>query len=239
MLITSRTSRLLATSALLLAAPALAACSTELATDKIYTPAVGDNARSESVDVLNAVVVANEGKPGEGTVVVTLVNNEVEQPGDAAGSADDELTGLVVKGGEAEFGKPVTITAGRSVLLADPAGLPEGTNPSFPIRITGDFTLGEHVELTFQFANSGDVKVSAPVVHNVEGSQFQCQNGPVDPAPAQAGEAVHEGGHAEGHHAEPEDAKGAAPECDFVAAEGEDTPVEGEVTEETEHEAGH
>lgn len=240
MLITTRTSRLLAASALLLAAPALAGCSTERPTDKIYTPAVGANDRSERVDVLNAVVVSNEGKPGEGTLVVTLVNNEVV-PAASGENLDDKLTGVLVKGGEADFGKPVTIGAGRLVVLATPSeAIP---TPAQPIPVTGDFDLGDYVTITFQFANSGDVKVEAPVVQNVQGYQFECQNGDTDEAPAQIGPDSHGEGHGEEHGTEHGEEHAAEGPCPVVGA-GDDVVELSEGTEDhaeelSSDEAGH
>jgi hypothetical protein len=188
MLISNRTSRLLGIGALLLAAPTLASCTTN-ATDKIYTPAAGTNERSSSVDVLNAVIVANEGHPGEGTLVVTLANNEVVPAGSTA-DADDKLVAV----GGAVTGAlkaPVTVPAGGLVVIAAKTAAITQAVPG--IVVTGDFELGDIVEVTFDFANASDVKLKVPVVENVAGSQFADQNGPADPAVAQHGEAVSEG----------------------------------------------
>lgn len=195
MLISNRTSRLLGASALLLAAPALASCTTHT-TDSIYTPAVGTNERGSSVDVLNAVIVANAGQPGKGTLVVTLVNNEVEQAGSDEDLAD-ELVG--VSGDVTGTVKAVEIPAGAHVVLATATDEIPQAVPG--IKVTGDFDLGDFVDVEFDFANAEDVTLEVPVVENVEGSQFEGQNGQADEAPAQKGPELH-GGHGGGHEAE-------------------------------------
>lgn len=198
MLISNRTSRLIGAGALLLAAPTLAACTTH-ATDAIYTAAPGTNDRDSRVDVLNAVIVANEGKAGAGTLVVTLVNNEVEQ----AGSNEDLTDKLVgVSGDVTGTVKPVNLPAGKSVVLATatdeiPAAVPA-------IKVTGNFELGDFIDVTFDFENADDVTLEVPVVENVEGSQFGGQNGQADEAPAQKGPELHGGSHGGGHGAEAE-----------------------------------
>ncbi len=192
MLISNRTTRLLGAGALLLAASALSAC-TEHATDHIYTPAAGTNDRDSRVDVLNAVIVANEDQPGTGTLVVTFVNNEVEPAGSTT-DLTDELVG--VSGDVKGEVTPVELPAGDHVVLAT-------TNHDIPvaspgIAVTGQFKLGDFVDVEFDFKNADDVTLRVPVVHNVEGSQFEGQNGEPDDAPAQHGEEAHEG--AEGAH---------------------------------------
>jgi hypothetical protein len=211
MLISNRTSRLLGAGALVLAASTLSAC-TEHATDHIYTPAAGTNDRDSRVDVLNAVIVANEASPGKGTLVVTFVNNEVEQVG-----SDKDLTdSLVGVSGDVTgtVAKPVALPAGDHVVLATATAAIPAAVPA--IGVVGNFELGDFVDVEFDFKNADSVTLSVPVVENVAGSQFAGQNGEADPAPAQKGPEVHEGGHG----AEPatEDEHGEEP-----AAEGEHT----------------
>jgi hypothetical protein len=188
MLISNRTSRLLGIGALLLAAPTLASCTTH-PTDEIYTPAAGTNDRGSRVDVLNAVIVANEGHPGEGTLVVTLVNNEVVPVGSTT-NEDDKLVAISgdVKGA---VKSSVTIPASGLVVLAAKSAAITQAAPG--IVVTGDFELGDLVKVEFDFANASSVKLDVPVVENVAGSQFADQNGPADPAVAQHGEDVAEG----------------------------------------------
>ena len=187
MLISNRTARLLGAGALLLAAPALASC-TEQATDHIYTPAAGTNHRDASIDVLNAVIVANDDEPGKGTLVVTLVNNEVEPVGSTK-DVTDELVGVSgdVTG---TVKKPVELPSGDHVTLAtSTADIPAGVGG---IPVTGDFELGDVVDVEFDFANAGTVTFGVPVVHNIEGGQFAGQNGAPDPAVPMHGETVEE-----------------------------------------------
>lgn len=201
MLISNRTSRLLGASALLLAAPALASCTTHT-TDTIYTPAVGTNDRDSAVDVLHAVIVANADQPGKGTLVVTFVNNEVEQAG-----SDEDLTDKLVgvSGDVTGTVKAVELPAGKHVVLATATDEIPTAVPA--VKVTGDFELGDFVEVVFDFENAEDVTLDVPVVENVEGSQFAGQNGEADEAPAQKGPELHGGAHGGGSeesHEEPE-----------------------------------
>jgi hypothetical protein len=185
MLISNRTARLLGAGALLLAAPAFVSCTAQ-ATDHIYTPAAGTNDRDASVDVLDAVIVANDGQPGKGTLVVTLVNNEVNEPG----STKDLTDQLVAVSGDVTgtVKKPVDIPAGDHVTLAtSTTDIPSGLGG---IPVTGSFKLGDVVDVTFDFANAGSVTFGVPVVHNVEGGQWAGQNGTPDPAVPMHGETV-------------------------------------------------
>jgi len=174
MLISHRTTRLLCAGALVLAAPMLASCSKEKATDKIYTPANAANDRSERIDVLNAKIVSTS--EGSGTLVVSLVNNDSYAPG-AATDAADELVGV---GGEvtAKLAKPVVVPAGGIAVLAKPAA--EG------IKVTGDFEAGHFVTVTFTFKNANDVTVEVPVVVNA--GEVAGQDGP---APEESAESSH------------------------------------------------
>lgn len=185
MLISNRTSRLLGAGALVLAASALSAC-TEHATDHIYTPAAGTNDRDSRVDVLNAVIVANDGQPGKGTLVVTFVNNEVDQPGSTK-DVTDSFVG--VSGDVAGEVTPVPLPAGDHVVLATTTATIPTAAPG--VAVTGQFNLGDFVDVEFDFKNADDVTLRVPVVHNVTGSQFAGQNGEPDEAPAQHGAEVH------------------------------------------------
>lgn len=191
MLISNRTSRLLGIGALLLAAPTLASC-TKHVTDEIYTPAAGVNGRDSRVDVLNAVIVSNEDHPGEGTLVVTFVNNEVVAAGSTA-NKDDKL--VAVGGNVTGTVKPVvTIPAGGLVVLAAKTAAISNSVPG--IRVTGDFNLGDEVLVDFDFANAESVELKVPVVHNIAGGSFADQNGPADPAVTNAETGA---GQSEGH----------------------------------------
>jgi hypothetical protein len=139
------------------------------------------------------VIVANEAHPGEGTLVVTLVNNQVVAVGSTA-SEDDELVGV----GGAVTGKvtsAVTIPSGEFVVLAAKTAAITEAVPG--IIVSGDFELGDEVEVEFDFANAKSVTLKVPVVENIAGSQFADQNGPADPA-VEPGDAE-EHGTSEGH----------------------------------------
>ena len=167
MLISHRMTRLLCAGALVLAAPTLASCSKEKATDKIYTPANAANNRDGRIDVLNAAIVSTEA--GSGTFVVTLVNNDTNEPGGGKDYAD-QLVGLA---GDvtAKLGKPVDVPAGGIAVLATPSG--EG------IEVTGDFEAGQFVTVTLTFKNADAATLQVPVVENA--GAFAGQDGPAPP----------------------------------------------------------
>lgn len=190
MLISNRTSRLLGAGALVLAASSLAACSTEMATDKIYTPAAGVNSRDARVDVLNALIVATD--ENKGTLITTLVNNEINGTDPGADNADqlERVEGDVT----ATLAEPVRIDAGSKTVLATRNEHILDAEPGIPV--TGEFALGDYVTVVFRFTNAGRVEMQVPVVANVEGSPFSGQDGEPHPAPepADAGNES-EGGH--------------------------------------------
>jgi len=174
MLISHRMTRLLCAGALVLAAPVLASCSKEKATDKIYTPANAANNRDGRIDVLNAVIVSTTA--GTGTFVASLVNNDTNAPG-ADQDAADQLVGLA---GEvtAKVAKPVNVPAGGIAVMAAPSG--EG------IKVTGEFEAGQFVEVTLTFKNADAVTLEVPVVEN--SGDFAGQDGP---APAEDDSTEH------------------------------------------------
>jgi len=135
--------------ALVLAVPALAACSTNFGapTDQVYIPARGVNDRSGDVDVLNVVVVSDT--EGTGTVVATLVNNKGDE---------DTLTGVTVAGSEAEIAD-----------ARESAALPVGGHNNLGTlgAVTAsspDIEEGRFVEVVFTFQRAGAITVEAPVV---------------------------------------------------------------------------
>lgn len=142
--------RLRLAAAAALTVPALASCAfSEAATDQIYTPAEGVNARDGQVDVLNILVVAPE--DGAGTLVAGLVNNDqavedtlvsVRGVNDAAG------VGATVDG-------TVTIPAAGITQLADTGSV---------TLSGGDLVPGRYVELELAFANAEPVTVTVPVL---------------------------------------------------------------------------
>ena len=173
MVISNRTVRLLGAGALVLSAPALAACSTEMPTDKVYNQAVGTNERhASSVDVLNAMIVSTSG--GSGTFITTLVNNDNKARGEDDSAA--RLTGLSIEVDdtstedegdtvvvEAKVPKGLTIAPGENLVLA--------SGGAGGIKVSGDFpddTLeaGNFVEVTLTFDGAEPVTLEVPVVTN-------------------------------------------------------------------------
>lgn len=145
----------LASAALVLTAPVLTSCSVNFGaqTDQVYTPGVGVNDRSGSVDVLGAVVVS--GSAGSGTVVATLVNNDQDQ--------GDTLTGVAGAGRDSSLtvtpGGPTDIPTDGLLNLAD-----EGR-----IFVRGErVASGNFVSLTFSFQRGESVTVDAPVVDAID-----------------------------------------------------------------------
>jgi hypothetical protein len=135
-----------------LATPALVSCGFDAPTDQVYTPAVGVNDRSGTVDVLNAMVVS--GDDGSGTLVAALVNND--QADDDAltgvgGAGQDQAANVTLPGGQ------VDVPAGGLVQLAD-----EGNVTVEAERVTP----GNFVELQFTFERGETITVKAPVVAN-------------------------------------------------------------------------
>lgn len=135
--------------ALVLAVPALAACSTNFGapTDQDYIAARGVNDRSGDVDVLNVVVVSDT--DGAGTVVASLVNNTGDE---------DTLTGVTVAGSEA------TITDARENAEIPAGGIVNLGSTGAVTASSSDIEGGRFVEVVFTFQRAGAITVEAPVV---------------------------------------------------------------------------
>jgi hypothetical protein len=122
-------------------------------TDQVYNPGVGVNNQDSSVDVLNAVIVS--GSDGSGTLVATLVNNDLKN--------DDKLTGISAGGNDqAQVTPPsqTTVKAGSLLSLVDEGGA----------KIEGDSVkAGAFVTLTFSFERGESVTLDVPVVPHGEG----------------------------------------------------------------------
>lgn len=122
-------------------------------TDQIYNPAVGVNDQDSDVDVLNAVIVS--GSDGSGTLVATLVNNDLEN--------DDALTGISAGGeDQADVTPPAetAVEAGSLLSLLDEGGA----------QVEGEsVTAGSFVTLTFTFERAESVTLDVPVVEHGEG----------------------------------------------------------------------
>lgn len=134
---------------MLLAAPALASCGFDKPTDRVYTPSVGVNERSGTVDVLHALIVS--GEDGAGTFIAGLANNDT--------SAADRLTNVTGAGDDSSVtvtgGGTVEIPAGGFTQLADEGGVPLEGEALRP---------GAFVSLTLSFERGESVTVEVPVV---------------------------------------------------------------------------
>lgn len=138
--------RNLAVAAAVLVSPLAASCGFDVATDQVYTPGVGVNDRSGSVDVLHALVVS--GAHGSGTVIAGLANNDQAR-------ADRLVAVTGSSGTRVAPTQPVEVPSGGFVQLADET----------PISIEGEeIASGKFVTVTFEFERSQSVTVEVPVV---------------------------------------------------------------------------
>lgn len=161
--------RLLTTAAVTLALPLVAACGQDLPTDQVYTPGIGTNDRSSSVDILHAVVVTEV--PGEGVFIAGLANGV---------DTDDQLTGVSGAGADTALSTTptaeVTIPGRGFVQLADGGG----------VLVSGDrIQAGNVVQMTITFANGEAVTMDVPVVLRTR--DFADVEIPEDPTATPAG----------------------------------------------------
>jgi len=136
--------------------PLVASCSLgtsnfDAQTNQFYTPAEGVNERSGVVDVLNALVVADEA--GRGRFIAGLANN--------SDTVDDALTGVQGSGESAEvtgsLEAPIDVALDGFVQLAD-----EGVEP---VVLEGEKIVpGRFIELTISFQEADELTVKLPVV---------------------------------------------------------------------------
>lgn len=148
-----------AAAAVLVTAPVLSACQANfnMPTDRIYTPGVGVNERSGSVDVLHAAVVS--GSDGSGTLIAALVNNDQD---DADALIDVQAVGvdaeLVV-----EVEGDTVIPPDGFVQLADEGDIIVLGEAGAPGQFMG-VVPGRFVRLRFDFLRSESVTLNMPVV---------------------------------------------------------------------------
>ena len=138
-------------------APLLASCSFgtsnfDAQTNQFYTPGEGVNERSGGVDVLHALVVADEA--GRGRFIAGLVNNSDLE--------DDALTGVQGAGDSADvqgtLAAPIDVERDGFVQLAD-----EGVEP---VVLEGDAIVpGRFIEVTIAFEKAADATIKLPVVN--------------------------------------------------------------------------
>lgn len=160
----------LATATLALTVPALASCGFDYATDRYYTPGVGANERSGSVDVLAGVIVSAE--DGSGTFVASFSNNSTEKA-TTFDSIGGDVTGSSFK--------PIRIPAGGLVNLADPPA---------DVTVEGDFQAGDFVPVSLTFGTGEEITLDVPVVANA-GEYAGLDDGPVTTTEAPAPETGH------------------------------------------------
>lgn len=130
--------------------PTLSSCGFHYATDRVYTPAAGINDRSGTVAILGAVVVAS--RPGEGTLVASLSNSSRDET--------ISLQGVNPAAGETLQVAPVgdvSMKPQQSADLADDA-----------IAVTGDYTAGDVVTLSFVFSDGETITTEVAVVTNCD-----------------------------------------------------------------------
>jgi len=159
-----KTARLLAaTGALLL----VSACGFDYATDRDYTPGEGTNNRDAVVDVLSAVVVA--GESGSGTFIASFASNDLEE--------SVSVTGIT-----ASFdGAPLTVE-GPTTIEVPAHGLVNLADATEPITVTGDFELGNFLDMTFTFSDGDKVEMEVPSVNDC--GDFAGLDATADPATA-------------------------------------------------------
>ena len=137
-------------------APLVASCSFgtsnfDAQTNQFYTPAEGINERSTGVDLLNALVVADE--TGRGRFIAGLVNN--------SDTTDDALVQVQGAGDTSDvqgsLTAPIDVAADAFVQLAD-----EGAEP---VVLEGESIVpGRFIEVTVSFQEAEEVTVKLPVV---------------------------------------------------------------------------
>jgi outer membrane murein-binding lipoprotein Lpp len=155
---------------LVLAAPLLAGCAEDYATTYIYTPAAGVNDRSGTVDVLNAAIVSTDGDTG--TFIASLANQSTEED-----AALEGITGVNPDNGSPlEFTLPgpvellpqglVNLAYGVEGVDAGPGTTEAQLAEASRIEVSGDFGLGDFVDVELSFADGTTLELSIPVVPN-------------------------------------------------------------------------
>lgn len=140
--------RRMAAAALVLAAPAVAACGFNVQTDKVYQAAVGVDDRSGSVDVLNAMIVSST--DGEGRFLATLVNKSTKE--------SVKLISIKLDGSN---------SGAESLLGTEIAreGILNLADSTAPVTFSGDaLKPGGFVKVTLSLSNGQETTVNAPVV---------------------------------------------------------------------------
>ncbi len=157
-----------------LACVALTGCAANFGaqTYQQYQPGVGTDDRSQTVFVLNCLVIAKSN--GEGTVVGTLINQAKQ---------DDQLVSVNAVGY-----KSAAISANKltsPIPLASQVGVKLQTGGA--VRLTGPgVVLGDYVTVTFTFAQAAPIMEQIPVTPAGNMSTGMYSGIPVGPPPTTA-----------------------------------------------------
>jgi hypothetical protein len=130
----------------LAATAALSACGFDYPTDRINNLTAGVNDRDGTVDILNAVVVAKEANSG--TFVATFVNGSPTKAISLQSASGDNTAISSVDT------TPFTLQPNTLRNLAAKKGMP----------VSGTFSLGQFVNISFQFDDGETANLSVPVV---------------------------------------------------------------------------
>jgi hypothetical protein len=130
----------------LAATAALTACGFNYPTDRINNITAGVDYRDGTVDILNAAVVATQADSG--TFVATFVNGSTTKTVSLQSASGDNTA---IASAEAQ---PFALEPGGLRNLAATKGIP----------VSGTFTPGQFVNISFQFDNGEDVTMNVPVV---------------------------------------------------------------------------
>jgi hypothetical protein len=131
----------------LVAAATLTACGFDYPTDRISNLTAGANYREGTVDILNAAVVSKQANSG--TLIATFVNGSPTQTVSLQSVTGDNTA---ISNAQAHS---ITLQPNTLHNLATEGG-------GFPV--SGTFSLGQFVDLTFQWDNGESVTLSVPVV---------------------------------------------------------------------------
>ncbi|RHW23575.1 hypothetical protein D0Z08_29100 [Nocardioides immobilis] len=157
---------------------ALTSCGFDYPTDRVNTIAAGVNNREADVDVLGARVLASA--DGHGRLIGTLVYNDNDNDADAPAT----LTGIEGEGDTVQVdGKLPRIE------VAPNKGINLASDSVEPILLTGDFTAGDFVSLTYAFSTTEVVTLEVPVVKAC--GQYADIEVPGGEAAAEEGEESH------------------------------------------------
>jgi hypothetical protein len=130
----------------LVASATLAACGFDYPTDRINNLTAGVDYRDGTVEILNAVVVADQANSG--TFVATFVNDSTNRSVSLQSVSGDNTA---IANADAS---PFTLQPGSLRNLAADGGIP----------VSGTFASGQFVNLSFQFDDGETADLTVPVV---------------------------------------------------------------------------